>query len=75
MGKLLGLSLCHSTFLRNSLGAFQSYWFIAHEMVFSWMVDIADHLTPEVRSAIHALNTDLMVILGGMTSPGFRCSE
>jgi hypothetical protein len=26
------------------------------------------HLIPEVRSAIHALNTDLVVIPGGMTS-------
>jgi hypothetical protein len=26
------------------------------------------HLTPEVKSAIHAMNTDLVVIPGGMTS-------
>jgi hypothetical protein len=26
------------------------------------------YLTPEVKSAIHAVNTDLMVIPGGMTS-------
>jgi hypothetical protein len=25
------------------------------------------HLTPEVKSAIHAMNTDLVVISGGMT--------
>jgi hypothetical protein len=26
-----------------------------------------DHFTPEVKSAIHAINSDLVVIPGGMT--------
>jgi hypothetical protein len=52
MGKLLGLLLCHSTFVRNSLDAFQTYRFVAHEtcvMVFSWMVDIAGFLACKTK--------------------------